>query len=1446
MESAPGDALFRTIREQQQAGDEDAEKYQHAKVSSPDPTTSKAEDFILRTPIRNARSFYEKDEDEDEDEDEDDMFEEEKLDTDAEIEDALVMYGAHGLASPTYVDRRSESATSSMTLSDIMACLPLNVKRHRQYLVRRLVHVCSNQHLFFSPGQAASLAPSHVDLLAELLRLAYAYKDECLVGLSTSVIKLVFQLKPSLAAASSAPPPSDAFAGTTDAGRRVVEQSLMGHLVKIAICHSVYSDALFSLQLMVSGTRRRWALNFVLGLVFSLSHEPGLGVAYDNFAAILPVLVRQVVGASVRGATSAAANELWQALALALSALAPRVRPSVRGRVTGRGNGLFLPQVLGELRAACEARKGARAALLSLFGSLARLHPSHAGQLLSSGVVQLALDFVLHSLVMGSKGSTVAEADQALVGQCLDFLAEVVLATPHGAGSRSAGAIVVTTLSVARVSSLGAMMPVRHADSTAYLSLLKFARAALPAAPGLAPWLQTAQEELQEAISAGWRVGSSCRALALLLGATPGFVKSCPPSVLAAACRFVEDEEGHVGAVPFAASTTEDALEGLLELLMATTPWAGARKGYWRKAGERDEVTACKALLESLPDEARAALRTATSSSSLPSEALGKDQQEEDDEIEDDCNGDGKGAEDSSSSTTTRAYVSALLSRCEAMLHPVRFFAWPTLTTQQLHARLLSLLMLSRLHHQGLIALVSGAGVTVDGASPRVGLGELGAMLQCLLTGAAGRVAAPSSPSSTVFTFLVAPHAHTNNAPKVCPALPTTVQLLLADVWAAMRALTSLPSPHPDPLPVVRVVVQQLERARVALPTGSVLLLIGAQVRLLSEAEAAARKSSQVGGLAALTPATARLVPAAIARVLEPLNDVLSRSDGAVLLPWVWALLRCPDALESTASLAQDNDCVASLLLRWVLFGLRYRDWAGAAAGEEYSLAQDTTELLLLLASDMAPQPRAQALFRYICSRPEVERALLDLAAVGAKTARTRCALDVLVVALDHFNPHPYLGYDCPELFFSTARSFPATGPGGARVRAERELLQARAGVPGIVSRLLDSLSSPSSSSSGASSRLLLLVPSMFRLGARWLELRAAAEEEQVACGDDQGLRGSGAGAAMATEWVRARLLPLAFALLVHGQSSASCLSGLQARAESLSPSLSAAAAEVWDDLGGACCELVEASVTTSPTTSPSSLAATLDCLLDALPHPQAASKRLLGGVVGAAAAVAMRGGDVASEGRGTAVLQALEGAISVGSSPDDVRLHNAAAKLLSVLSRSSDAIRDVIVAGPVVRFLAVVLTRCRGPVELSRSVGLRREDARVLVDLDVLRDDSTVVLACQTAASLANTAFRAQRLHRAAVPQAVLWLMSKHATFRDSLKMQRQGLAAVLAAWNCKTTRQSLLLQEGHEEAVARAVDMLQASLARGGWPKVEAAFTNELLEQIRAQRTEVDCMMS
>jgi hypothetical protein len=223
-----------------------------------------------------------------------------------------------------------------------------------------------------------------------------------------------------------------------------------------------------------------------------------------------------------------------------------------------------------------------------------------------------------------------------------------------------------------------------------------------------------------------------------------------------------------------------------------------------------------------------------------------------------------------------------------------------------------------------------------------------------------------------------------------------------------------------------------------------------------------------------------------------------------------------------------------------------------------------------------------------------------------------------------------------------------------------------------------------------------------------------------------------------------------------------------------------------------------------------------------------------------------MRGGDVASEGRGTAVLQALEGAISVDSSPGDARLHNATAKLLSVLSRSSDAIRDVIVAGPVVRFLSVILTHCRGPVELSRSVGLRREDARVLVDLDVLHDDCTVVLACQTAASLANTAFRAQRLHRAAVPQAVLWLMSKHATFRDSLKMQRQGLAAVLAAWNCKSTRQSLLLQEGHEEAVGRAVDMLQASLARGGWPKVEAAFTNELLEQIRSQRTEVDCMMS
>lgn len=268
-------------------------------------------------------------------------------------------------------------------------------------------------------------------------------------------------------------------------------------------------------------------------------------------------------------------------------------------------------------------------------------------------------------------------------------------------------------------------------------------------------------------------------------------------------------------------------------------------------------------------------------------------------------------------------------------------------------------------------------------------------------------------------------------------------------------------------------------------------------------------------------------------------------------------------------------------------------------------------------------------------------------------------------------------------------------------------------------------------------------------------------------------------------------------------------------------------------------------------------LQAVLDCLLDVLPearpgHAAWGAQRLVElELSGCIAALASLGCDIASAGRGQAILALLESATAASAAAEDPRLHNHAARLITALARSSDVLRDIVCRGGLLRYLALVLLHLRGGVELPRAVGMLREDARIVVDVDVLWDGSTAVLACQAVAALSNTAMRAERLMRACIPASVLWLMSKHPSYRGSLKMQKLGLAAVLATWHCPKARQQLLLKEGHEETVARAAGMLGEALERHGgaalgWGAGERRFVSELLQQVAAQRSDADCLVS
>ena len=430
-------------------------------------------------------------------------------------------------------------------------------------------------------------------------------------------------------------------------------------------------------------------------------------------------------------------------------------------------------------------------------------------------------------------------------------------------------------------------------------------------------------------------------------------------------------------------------------------------------------------------------------------------------------------------------------------------------------------------------------------------LGELAGLLSALLTGAQAVVAAPSNPSSTVGTYLLVPHAHTQQMSKGLPAMRLTALLLLTDIFSLPRP----PLPLPDPLPAVRSVCARIEAARHALPSEASGPELQANLRFLAAAARVASLLGALSGPSSLSPAVAAQTPTHLSRpaVLEAINDALGRSGAGQgrLLGLLWSLLRSPGVLDAVSASAHGSDAVAALLLRWVLCGLRAgcgeaATSAGAgpsAAG--LSLALDTCVLLQQLACPLRChalcQPAVgQGLFRFVLSRPETEEALLRLARgragalaeavaktsggdsgpVAAASAALCCVLDALHGACELYNPLPHVGYDCPGVFF----------PASLQTFSDR--LLAASGLPFLLGSCLESCRKSALAA-------LAVHPSLLRLAAAAVEAEAALGKMRARGADVRA--GSEAGIPC-LEWTRVSAFPLARAYLSSLLSSSSTL----------------------------------------------------------------------------------------------------------------------------------------------------------------------------------------------------------------------------------------------------------------------------------------------------------------
>ena len=892
-----------------------------------------------------------------------------------------------------------------------------------------------------------------------------------------------------------------------------------------------------------------------------------------------------------------------QSLALALSALASRVQPFSRGRASGFGNGLSVTSILPVLLGAYQTFKAPRRSLLSLLSALARMHPLHPALLHEAGATRLARDHTDHSCLLAKKGLALDAAEGLVLAGCLDLLAALLCGRvdpvsraasrymyPPAAAGRAhaqANAEASPAISVAQLRLLAALSP-RHASSPSYAALVHYAARLLEAAGevaegGLAAgagaggrgsltvgsngdlsgatqtpisgpassaslatshgplsrWLGSAARAAREEIMFGTRVEENCRMLAVagpaLRAAHPGEGEhKAEREVLAAVSKLVTEAASSAGA-----GAVGPGPESLHVLLASRGLPGGAFATLYGRRWDLDALAFAACFPSSLAAALFPAAAHFTGHSTPPAPDL---------------------SGPASLASGSAAFYQGLLVTARAIMHPVRLFAWPGMPTPVLHANLLVLLALSRgpasrsghspspgsgaieaFCHTGLLALEThGDEAEAPGGYEPVSLGEIAVMLLSLLTGTQAVVAAPSNPCSTVGTYLLVPHAHTQHMSKSLPAMRTTALLLLADLFSLPR----LPLPMPDPLPAVRTVCARLEAMRHALPAEGAATELVASLQFLAAAARAARLLGTLTGLSSLSPAVSAQTPACIARppVLEAINDAIGRSGAgkARLVGLFWALLRGPGVLEAASSSAHNDDAVAALLLRWVLWGLRIGclgGAGGAASSAGLALSLDTCILLQQVACPLrcfglCPPAVAQGLFRYVLSRPETEEAALrlarmlaqalveavaggDSAVVTSAGAALCCALDTLHSLCELYNPQPHIGYDCPGLFFPAKCNIASdAAPPGACAGPFAHRLMAPQGLPLLLERCLLACA-PS-------------LPASLQVHSSALRLAAVAVEAEHALNR---LRAKGEGGEApppcVLEWARVRAFPL-------------------------------------------------------------------------------------------------------------------------------------------------------------------------------------------------------------------------------------------------------------------------------------------------------------------------------
>jgi len=1246
------------------------------------------------------------------------------------------------------VSRLGQNQQDRETLSLLIALLPLNLSRHEALLVSKLRFVLANEHLFFCKEGYGNITASHIALLTEVVRRGHLEDNIEVQCLGIRLLSKIGRV--------TLYHENHAFSGDDeDLLDAFTDLSTLGQVLRAGFQRVVFNEAFSLLRMIVKG--RRSVFETLCGMAYAQSDELCIPIPLDNFLKSISFFMQYLDSPMVWSSSTATAAML------ALAKLSKRVEVH---QAKFADSISLLPNLSVFFK--CTNEKAARSGALQVLSALLFMHIEYPSMIARAGFLQLCVEVVHHACVTAQKGATLDNIEGAK--KLNDHIGMLSAFCREGSWRKQ----ISRQISVRELELLFSLCSPPSADNPLVEGIIElFSTLSSPCSPAILRWSSVVVTGLVEdmcAPSCSITAQRACRCLKMLLGACSDVM------IDKRQMKLVLNETLGSGSAGVPLDTWKCCLS---DALGALTGWhfrnATARH-VARISFERSVVFRSARTLGTLISRIQS-----SSAFSSTREAKGG--------MGDLISPLFRGLTEPEAFLPTHSAASQLHAE-PTFISPVQhendalvgqfvsiLNTWSSLPSAIVFQKLVQLLAISR--SSGLSALNSKE------------LHGLAYMLDAILSGSQARVVSPaaaplssSTTSSSSFwkssenTMAAAAslsvryveQKHTSQL-RAFPGMQKVVVELLTDV------VSMQPSALIDYLPFVKQIIFILNKLEFALNENMVVACLEA----LNAAVAGAVESNKAVAAEHTGMRTLPLVQRFVLKNFPLLDEICMRTSEQSLL----SLLTL--ARHMTSNLCEgclERETLSFLLCKWVLRGLKAHNvtWDDTRSA---LLPMEACSLLLDVARYCEKESGLgnESIFTHVLSRSEVEEALLDVAfsisqfdgssngnfalTMEVLTSHAVKVLEALTACASNFNPLPYWGFE-PHL--STVKR---SGPFPPRRR-----IITTTSLTTICALLAASKRHPASF-------VLVSCTSMQFVSALFEQLQGASQLTEV----------------------RKLFFPLALELLksvfadeqVMQQGRGSGEREGQALEKALSSSLHLIATMLQVDTAW--------TLTQVPSSN-----ALVEALLDIVDVGYSSHKS---GVVAVLANLAQYTGfDFVSCGFGESVLTLAQAAMTVCSY--DVKVHRHFGILCRSFAKTNEAARSLVMESNAFKWFHLILHESRGALPRIRSEGFGSNnlgEASVVGDIaaDPLNEDSAVACVCQSISLLSNNPDRARWFAKIGLALSITHLMGSHPVLRNSVRMQVEGLRAILTICNeAPEYRQKLLLDSSYERAVQRSAQML------------------------------------